>query len=149
MKRFHIHISVKELDKNIQFYSKMFNTEPKVIKPDYAKWELDDPALHFAISTRSSKLGLDHVGIQTDSNEELANLKTQLEAAGINGVAQENTTCCYARSDKYWVQDPQGIAWETFHSMEAVPLFNEQPLVTSSDSACCAPGLAPSKSKCC
>ncbi len=114
MKRFHIHISVKDLNKNIAFYSQVFNTEPSVVKEDYAKWALDDPALNFAISTRDNKVGLDHVGIQTDSDEELASLRTQLETADIKGVAQENATCCYARSNKYWIQDPQGIAWETF-----------------------------------
>lgn len=149
MKRFHIHISVKELEKNIAFYSQVFNTEPDVVKDDYAKWSLDDPALNFAISTRGNKVGLDHVGIQTDSAEELASLRTQLETADIKGVAQENAACCYARSNKYWIQDPQGIAWETFHSLESVPVFSDQPLATSSDSACCAPGLPPSASNCC
>lgn len=149
MKRFHIHISVEDLDKNIQFYSQVFNTEPSVLKDDYAKWALDDPALNFAISTRGSKIGLDHVGIQTDSNEELNNLQAQLEAAGIQGVAQRDTTCCYARSDKYWIQDPQGIAWETFHSLESVPVFSEQELSTSTESACCAPGMPKPTSNCC
>ena len=154
MKRFHIHISVKDLDKNIQFYSQVFNAEPSVVKNDYAKWALDDPALNFAISTRSDNVGLDHVGIQTDSGDELAGLRTQLETAGIKGVAQENATCCYTRSDKYWVQDPQGIAWETFHSLESVPVFSEQPIANPSETepnkgACCAPGLPPSASNCC
>lgn len=149
MKRFHIHISVKDLEENITFYSQVFNSQPAVVKEDYAKWALDDPALNFAISTRGNKVGVDHVGIQTDSDEELSNLRTQLESAGIQGIAQENATCCYARSDKYWVQDPQGIAWETFHSLESVPVFSEQPTTTSSDSACCAPGLPPSATGCC
>ena len=149
MKRFHIHISVTDLEKNIAFYSQVFNAEPAVVKQDYAKWALEDPALNFAISTRGDKVGLDHVGIQTDSDEELDSLRTQLESAGIKGVAQENATCCYTRSDKYWVQDLQGIAWETFHSLESVPVFSEQPLATTSDSACCAPGLPPSASRCC
>jgi len=149
MKRIHIHISVKEMEKNIAFYSQLFNAEPTVVKSDYAKWQLEDPAVNFAISTRGNKPGLDHVGIQADSDEELAGMRSQLESAGIQGVAQENATCCYARSDKYWVQDPQGIPWETFHSLESVPLFSERPLETSSDSACCAPGLPPSSSSCC
>ena len=149
MKRFHIHISVDDLSKNILFYSQVFNTEPSVIKDDYAKWALDDPALNFAISTRGEKTGLDHVGIQTDSDEELKDLQVRLEAAGIQGVVQENTTCCYTRSDKYWVQDPQGIAWETFHSLESVPVFSEQQLSTSSESACCAPGMPKPTSSCC
>ena len=149
MKRFHVHISVDDLIKNIQFYSQLFNTEPTVVKDDYAKWALNDPALNFAISARGNKVGLDHVGIQTDSDEELASLQSQLEAAGIRGVAQENTACCYTRSNKYWVQDPQGIAWESFHSLETVPVFSEQELSTSSEGACCAPGLSKSTSSCC
>ena len=149
MKRFHIHISVSDLDKNIAFYSQVFNSEPSIVKGDYAKWALDDPALNFAISTRGSQPGLDHVGIQTDSDEELSSLRTRLESAGIQGIAQENATCCYARSDKYWVQDPQGIAWETFHSLASVPVFSEQNLKPSSDSACCAPGLPSSGANCC
>ena len=110
MKRFHIHISVEDLNKNVQFYSRLFNANPTVLKKDYAKWALDDPAVNFAISNRTSKVGLDHVGIQTDSDEELSRLRKQLEATGVEGVAQEGTTCCYTRSDKYWIQDPQGIA---------------------------------------
>lgn len=149
MKRFHIHISVKDLSKSIQFYSQVFNAQPSVHKDDYAKWALDDPALNFAISTRGNNIGLDHVGIQTDSDEELKGLQAQLEAAGIQGVAQENTTCCYSRSDKYWVQDPQGIAWETFHSLESVPVYSEQELTTADDSACCVSGMPPSASSCC
>ena len=141
MKRFHIHISVKDLDKNIQFYSQVFNAEPSVVKHDYAKWALDDPALNFAISTRGDNVGLDHVGIQTDSGDELTGLRIQLETAGIKGIAQENATCCYTRSDKYWV-------------LESVPVFSEQPLSNSNESessngACCAPGLPSSASNCC
>lgn len=149
MKRFHIHISVKELKKNIEFYSHLFNASPSVVKDDYAKWALDDPAINFAISTRGEKLGVDHIGIQTDNAEELSVLKTRLENADIQGVAQENATCCYARSDKYWVQDPQGIPWETFHSLASVPVFSEQDNNSSSESACCAPGLPPSATNCC
>lgn len=148
MKRFHIHLSVQDLDKNIEFYSRLFNAEPTVVKDDYAKWALDDPRVNFAISNRASKLGLDHVGIQTDTDEELAGLRQQLESAGINGFAQENTTCCYTRSDKYWVQDPQGIAWETFHSLETVPVFGNTQADTDAG-ACCAPGLSEAGSSCC
>jgi hypothetical protein len=148
MKRFHVHIAVKELNDSINFYSQLFNTEPTVQKEDYAKWELDDPAVNFAISTRSSRTGLDHVGIQTDSEVELAELRQQIEAAGISGIAQENTTCCYTRSDKYWVQDPQGIAWETFHSLESVPVFSDD-RAGESGAACCTPELPVIDSGCC
>ncbi|MGD8783660.1 MAG: ArsI/CadI family heavy metal resistance metalloenzyme [Thioalkalispiraceae bacterium] len=148
MKRFHIHISVEDLNKNVQFYSQLFNSEPTVLKQDYAKWALDDPAVNFAISNRTSKVGLDHVGIQTDSNEELTQLREQLEAAGVKGIAQDNATCCYTRSDKYWIQDPQGIAWETFHSLESVPVFSERQQ-DEAEGACCAPGLSQASSSCC
>ena len=148
MKNFHIHISVADLNKNVQFYTQLFNAEPTVLKEDYAKWALDDPALNFAISTRGSKPGLDHIGIQTDSDEELAALRSQIEAAGIKGFAQDNATCCYAKSDKYWVQDPQGIAWETFHSLESVPVFSDTQ-TDANKSACCAPDLSATSSNCC
>lgn len=148
MKRFHIHISVTDLNRNVQFYSQLFGAEPTVLKDDYAKWAMDDPAVNFAISNRVSKVGLDHIGIQTDSDEELSQLREQLEAVGVKGVVQQGTTCCYTRSDKYWVQDPQGIAWETFHSLESVPVFSEVSL-NESEGACCAPGLSSSASSCC
>ena len=148
MKRFHVHLSVKDLNNSIHFYSQLFNTEPTVQKEDYAKWELDDPAVNFAISTRSNHIGLDHVGIQTDSDEELAGLRQQIEAAGISGIVQENTTCCYTRSDKYWVQDPQGIAWETFHSLESVPVFSDNE-AGEHGAACCTPQLPAIDSGCC
>ena len=148
MKRFHIHLSVDELDKNIEFYSQLFNIEPTVSKDDYAKWMLDDPALNFAISTRGARTGLDHIGIQTDTDAELACLRSHLETTSIKGVAQDDATCCYAKADKYWVQDPQGIAWEAFHSLESVPVFGENHAVAT-DSACCAPGLSQTSSSCC
>ena len=109
---------------------------------------LDDPAVNFAISNRASKVGLDHVGIQTETDDELTQLREQLEAAGVKGVLQDSTTCCYTHSDKYWVQDPQGIAWETFHSLESVPVFSEAQHNEAED-ACCAPGLSNSASSCC
>jgi len=148
MKRFHIHISVADLNKNVQFYSQLFNSQPTVLKEDYAKWALDDPAVNFAISNRASKVGIDHIGIQTDTDEELTQLREQLEAAGVKGVAQDGTTCCYARSDKYWVQDPQGIAWEAFHSLESVPVFGETQQ-NAVEGACCTPGSSISVSSCC
>ncbi len=148
MKRFHIHFSVKDLDKNIEFYSQLFNRQPAVSKDDYAKWSLDDPALNFAISTRGTKIGLDHVGIQTDTDEELTKLRNHIENTNIKGVAEDNATCCYAKGDKYWVQDPQGIAWEAFHSLETVPVFGEE-FTVPLDGACCAPDLPGSKSSCC
>ncbi|AOU98773.1 glyoxalase [Acidihalobacter yilgarnensis] len=141
MSRFHLHIAVDDLDRNIAFYNAVFGAEPTVVKSDYAKWQLEDPRINFAISARGAKPGVDHVGLQSESEEELAAIRTRLEAAGVTGVAEENATCCYARSDKYWVQDPQGIAWETFHSLGTIPLFSEAAGDDASESsgACCPP----------
>jgi len=148
MKRFHMHISVENLDKNVSFYSRLFNAEPTVLKNDYAKWALDDPAVNFAISSRGAKTGLDHIGIQTETDEELTLLRKQLEAADINGIAEKSANCCYSRSDKYWVQDPQGIAWETFHSLESIPMFGkDQP--SKNNAACCTPDISKSAPGCC
>ena len=137
MSRFHIHIAVNNLPENIRFYSAMFGTQPTVEKSDYAKWALDNPAINFAISTRGKQPGLDHVGIQADDDSELKTIQHRLAQANIAGVSQENTACCYAKSDKYWSVDPQGIAWESFHTLNEIPTFNdgEQPQT----SGCCIP----------
>ncbi len=140
MNRLHIHISVNDLQANTAFYSAMFDAEPTVLKPDYAKWQLDDPRVNFAISARGGKAGLDHLGIQTDSDAGLEAMQQRLSAAGASLEAQKGTTCCYARSDKYWSVDPQGIAWEAFHTLGSAPTFNDQG-DGDDDSACCAPAL--------
>ncbi len=144
MARMHIHIAVADLEANIRFYSALFGTEPSVTKSDYAKWELADPAVNFAISDRGRAPGLDHVGIQADRDEGLAALRTRLDAAEISGAEQHSAGCCYARSNKYWVQDPQGIPWEVFHTLESIPTFgdDQEPALASQDcagSACCVP----------
>ncbi len=142
MARFHVHVTVQDLQTNIDFYSTVFGAAPAVVKDDYAKWMLDDPKVNFAISTRGREPGLDHVGIQTESDSELAAIEGRLAAAGIAGEAQPGTACCYARSDKYWTVDPQGIPWEAFHTLGSVPTFNEQEGTDSSEgNACCAPKL--------
>ncbi len=133
MKRFHVHTHVSDLPASIRFYSAMFGAEPTRIESDYAKWMLEDPRLNFAISTRGSATGIDHVGIQADSAEELAELKERAQAADMSIADEGETTCCYARSEKHWVTDPQGIAWEHFHTLDNIPVFSEAP------SACCAP----------
>jgi len=138
MKRMHIHISVDDLNKSIQFYNSIFGAAPTVEKPDYAKWMLDDPLVNFAISQRGAKAGLDHIGIQVDSDEGLSEIKARLDQAELSILSQEDTTCCYAKSDKHWVIDPSGIAWETYHTLESVPTFNDVNAQTS-NSACCAP----------
>ena len=140
MSRMHLHVAVADLDQNTRFYTALFGAEPTVVKPDYVKWELTDPAVNFAISARGRAPGLDHVGIQASSAEELATLRARLEAADIQGAAQEATACCYARSDKYWVQDPQGLAWETFHTLGTVPTFGDEADAARAG-ACCVPDL--------
>ncbi len=137
MKRLHIHVAVADLGQSIAFYAQLFGAAPSVSKPDYAKWMLDDPRVNFAISARGIEPGIDHLGIQTDSDDELERLRMQLEQAGMGMVSQEATTCCYAESNKHWVTDPQGIAWETFHTLGEVPTFGSAE--RAPDSACCAP----------
>jgi catechol 2,3-dioxygenase-like lactoylglutathione lyase family enzyme len=146
MKRIHVHVAVSDLGASIAFYSKLFGAPPSTLKPDYAKWMLEDPRVNFAVSARGLKPGLDHLGIQVESGDELAQLHDRLEAAGQAIVSQENTTCCYARSDKHWAADPQGIAWETFHTLEGAPTYgsDRKPAIEHA-TACCAPALQPVK----
>lgn len=139
MKRMHIHLRVTDLAHNIRFYSALFAAEPAVIKDDYAKWMLDDPRINFAISTRTGDTGLDHLGLQVDSAEELAEMQQRLAAADLPIESQEGTACCYARSDKHWTIDPQGVAWESYHTLDSIPTFNEPADSVAADSACCAP----------
>ena len=146
MKRFHVHVSVKDLGESIGFYSKLFGTQPSVIKPDYAKWMLDDPRINFAISQRGHAPGVNHLGIQVDSGSELVALRAQAQAAEIAALDEKGAACCYANSDKYWVQDPQGIAWETFHTLGSIPVFGEDSAPVNS--ACCVPGDT-AKAACC
>lgn len=139
MKRIHLHVAVDDLAKSISFYSILFGTSPTVEKVDYAKWMLDDPLVNFAVSQRGAKAGLDHIGIQVESGEELAEIKARLETADMNMLTQEGTTCCYAKSDKHWVQDPSGIAWETYRTLESAPTFNNASENIVAESACCVP----------
>jgi catechol 2,3-dioxygenase-like lactoylglutathione lyase family enzyme len=137
MKRFHVHVAVDDLDANIQFYSNVFGMRPTVLKPDYAKWMVDNPRVNFAISKRGLKPGVDHLRIQVESDMELAELREQVAAAEVAVLDQANTVCCYARSDKYWITDPQGIAWETFHTLDSVPVYGES--LHAKQTACCNP----------
>jgi lactoylglutathione lyase len=123
MKRFHVHAHVEDLPASIAFYSKMFGAEPTRVESDYAKWMIEDPRLNFAISTRGGRPGVDHLGIQTDTEDELEALKAQATAADMTLQEVGETTCCYAKSDKYWITDPQGIAWEQFHTLSDIPVF--------------------------
>lgn len=149
MKRFHLHVSVSDLDTSVKFYSAIFGTTPTVLKPDYAKWMLDDPRVNFAISKRGFRPGIDHVGIQVDSAEELTALREQAAAADIATAEQTNATCCYARSDKYWITDPQGIAWETFHTLESIPIYGDSERVEQKPGCCSNPGSPSDKPGAC
>src|SRR5712691_5178033 len=114
MKRLHVHVSVENLGEAIGFYSTLFVAKPAVVKPDYAKWMLDDPRVNFAISMRGNKPGLDHLGLQVEDSAELREVYDRLGKAGRAVLEQGQTTCCYAQSEKSWIDDPAGIAWETF-----------------------------------
>jgi catechol 2,3-dioxygenase-like lactoylglutathione lyase family enzyme len=135
MKRFHVHVAVDNLEATIRFYSSLFGMPPTVRKPDYAKWMVDDPRINFAISKGTGVSGIDHLGIQVDSDGELTALREQVAGAQIAAQDQSNAECCYARSDKYWTTDPQGIAWETFHTLESIPVRG-QAVRPVSDSCC-------------
>ena len=131
MKRFHVHVAVPDLRKSIAFYSTVFGSEPTVVKPDYAKWMLDDPRVNFAISQRdASRAGVNHLGFQVESDGELEEIHARLQAAEADVVEEKNISCCYARSDKYWVKDPAGIAWESFHTLGNVPVYGESAAAT-------------------
>ncbi|GBG13616.1 glyoxalase [Novimethylophilus kurashikiensis] len=136
MKRMHVHISVDDLQASIRFYSTMFGADPTVVKPDYAKWMLDDPRVNFAISQRGAAVGLNHLGIQVECGEELAEMNTRLQQLETQVKEEMGTACCYAKSDKYWVTDPSGIAWEAYHTLDNVPMFGGD---EQHDSNCCVP----------
>ena len=139
MKRMHLHVAVDDLAQSIRFYSTLFGAAPTISKPDYAKWMLEDPRVNFAISQRGAKPGLDHIGIQVESDSELDDIRQRLERADLGMLTEAGTTCCYAKSDKHWVQDPSGIAWETYRTLDSAPTFNEQP--EQEAAACCTPAL--------
>ncbi len=143
MKRLHLHVSVPQIEPAIAFYSTLLNAEPVVVKDDYAKWLLEDPRVNLAISSRARATGVDHVGIQVDSAEELAALASRLKAAGETTFDQEATTCCYARSDKSWVTDTAGVRWETFYTHgEATSYGEDEVMPEATASSCCAPKQA-------
>jgi catechol 2,3-dioxygenase-like lactoylglutathione lyase family enzyme len=125
MKRMHLHVNVPDLTQSIAFYRTLFGTAPIVVKDDYAKWMLEDPKVNFAISQRGRTMGVDHIGIQVDSADELAELANRLKAAGADTLDQTATTCCYARSDKSWVNDPAGVRWETFFTFGEATSYGE------------------------
>ena len=154
MKRFHVHVGVEDLGKNIAFYSSLFGQPPAVVKDDYAKWMLDDPRINFAISNRGLPGGVDHLGFQTETADELTALRAQTATADLAVREDGVTHCCYAQSDKYWITDPQGIAWETFHTLSGIPTFaggSAESSAMAAAPACCAPqaGKPKTQSACC
>jgi hypothetical protein len=134
---------VHDLAQSIRFYSALFAAQPSVTKDDYAKWMLDDPRVNFAISTRAAKTGLDHLGIQAENEAELEAIGSQLAQADVSTLEQRGASCCYAKSDKYWTIDPQGVAWESFRTLGTVPVYGvdgrSKTAQPESKSACCAP----------
>ena len=151
MKRFHVHVSVGNLAESIGFYSKLFGAQPSVQKEDYAKWMLEDPRVNFAISKRGRAAGVNHLGFQVDSAEELQELRSRAARADIAALDEKGAACCYARSDKHWIQDPQGIAWETSHTLGSVPVYGEDDASAKrADGACCVPsGKGAGQPACC
>ena len=143
MKRLHVHVAVPDLEQSIRFYSTLFGAKPTKTESDYAKWMLDDPRVNFAISTRGTKAGLDHLGLQAETDAELEEIGSRLAQADVSVMPQKGAACCYAKSDKYWTLDPQGIAWESFHTLDSAPVFGEDTRASSkpvekAKAACCA-----------
>jgi hypothetical protein len=143
MKRFHVHLHVTDLDQSIAFYARLFDAPPTRVEKDYAKWMLDDPRLNFAISTRGHKAGLDHLGMQVDDAAELAALRERAQSADMALLDEGATTCCYARSEKHWITDPQGVAWEHFHTLGSIPLFSEAADANAPAATACCPPATP------
>ena len=152
MKRMHVHVSVANIENAVGFYSALFATKPTVVKDDYAKWMLDDPRVNFAISTRGREPGLDHLGIQVESETELHEVYARLKTAGSPVIEQGKTACCYAKSEKSWIADPAGISWETFHTTGRNISYGdgsgENEARVAHAKACCAPAKVVTETSC-
>jgi catechol 2,3-dioxygenase-like lactoylglutathione lyase family enzyme len=152
MKRLHVHVAVDDLQRSVGFYSALFAALPSVTKTDYAKWMLDDPRVNFAISTRGRQAGLDHLGIQVENTDELKEIYARLHEAGGNVIEQGQTSCCYAKSEKSWIDDPAGISWETFltsgESTDYGDGTGEREARVAHEKACCVPEIAPAPAAC-
>ena len=154
MKRLHVHVGVANLDSSIRFYSTLFGTEPSVTKQDYAKWMLDDPRVNFAISSGNhAAKGIENLGIQVESGEELTEVYGRLKSADRPVLEEGATTCCYAKSEKSWIADPDGVVWEAFFTNGEATVYGDSPALTAisenaRDTACCAPAL-PKEADCC
>ena len=145
MKRLHVHVGVNDLDQSIRFYSTLFGSEPTVTKPDYAKWMLDDPRVNFAISAGNhARKGIEHLGIQVESDDELGEVYGRLKSADRPVLEEGQTTCCYAKSEKSWVTDPDGVVWEAFFTNGEATVYGDSPALDtiSSETKCCAPRAA-------
>ena len=155
MKRLHVHVGVNDLQQSIGFYSTLFGAEPTVTKPDYAKWMLDDPRVNFAISTGNhAAKGIEHLGIQVESDEELAEVYGRLKAADRPVLEEGATTCCYAKSEKSWIADPDGIVWEAFFTNGEATVYGDSPALNAlsanvDENACCVPSMPAPKVSCC
>ena len=148
MKRMHVHVGVEDLDASIRFYSTLFGADPTVTKRDYAKWMLDDPRVNFAISAGHHAIkGIEHLGIQVENAEELTEVYGRLKAADRPTLEEGATTCCYAKSEKSWIADPDGVMWETFLTHGDATVYGDSPTLTAAslnaNDSCCAPALAP------
>ena len=147
MKRMHVHVGVKDLDASIHFYSTLFGADPTVTKHDYAKWMLDDPRVNFAISSgHHAAKGIEHLGIQVENSEELCEVYGRLKAADRPVLEEGATTCCYAKSEKSWIADPDGVVWETFLTNGEATVYGDSPELTAvslnaSSDTCCAPQI--------
>jgi catechol 2,3-dioxygenase-like lactoylglutathione lyase family enzyme len=145
MKRFHVHVSVQDIQQSVRFYATLFGVQPTVLKDDYAKWQLDDPRVNFAISSRAGrKQGIDHLGIQAENGGELEHIASRLAQAEVAVMPQKDASCCYTKSDKYWTIDPTGVPWESFHTLDSVPVYGEdrRSKVTDVKQSCCGPKVA-------
>ena len=155
MKRLHVHVGVNDLGRSVAFYSTLFGAEPSVRKCDYAKWMLEDPRVNFAISSGNhATKGIEHLGIQVESGDELSEVYDRLKAADRPVLEEGATTCCYSKSEKSWIADPDGVVWETFFTNGEATVYGDSPALTAlSDNAaadaCCAPALSPAKVSCC
>jgi len=138
MKRMHIHVAVDNIERSIVFYNALFGQEPTKIKDDYAKWMLNDPRVNFAISNHNEKLGVNHLGLQVDAAEELTAVRGRMKKADMAMFDEGKTECCYAQSDKSWVQDPAGIPWEAFQTMAEAEFYSDHQ-ANSQESSCCTP----------
>lgn len=125
MKRFHVHLRVKQLEESIAFYTALFGNEPSLVKPDYAKWMLDDPRINFAISTGHQQLGIEHLGLQAESAKDLEAIYANMEEAKGKIVSEGECTCCYSKSQKSWITDPQGVDWEAFYTHGTATVYGE------------------------